>query len=101
VLLLGAEINSVIEHKSPDGKAAGAKSMAEKGVTGTKSEVEEKGGELPGPKPLTAASKAAARGHGRPRPRGEGVAAALRRSLVGVAVGAAYLFGRRRGQRLA
>jgi membrane protein len=38
VLLLGAEINAVIEHKSPDGKRAGAKSMADTGVDDSKHE---------------------------------------------------------------
>ncbi len=38
VLLLGAEANAVIEHKSPEGKRVGAKSLAEKGATGTKTE---------------------------------------------------------------
>lgn len=38
VVLLGAEINEVLEAKSPDGKRAGAKSLAEKGVSGTKTE---------------------------------------------------------------
>jgi membrane protein len=38
VLLAGAEVNAVIEHKSSEGKRAGAKSMADKGSTGTKTE---------------------------------------------------------------
>ena len=33
VLLLGAEINAFIEHRSPEGKREGAKSMAEKGTS--------------------------------------------------------------------
>ena len=40
-LLAGAEVNAVIEHKSEDGKRAGAKLLAEKGATGTKSEMVE------------------------------------------------------------
>jgi membrane protein len=36
--LLGAEINAVIEHKSPGGKKVGAKSLADKGADGTKTE---------------------------------------------------------------
>ncbi len=40
VLLLGAEVNAVIEHKSPEGKRVGAKSLADRGATGTKTEEE-------------------------------------------------------------
>ena len=36
VLLLGAEINAIIEHKSEEGKKAGAKRMADSGVDDTK-----------------------------------------------------------------
>ena len=42
VLLVGAEINAIIEHKSPEGKRAGAKSLADKGVDDSKSEKAEK-----------------------------------------------------------
>ncbi len=90
VLLLGAEINAVIEHKSPEGKRAGATSLAEKGVSGTKSEEEARGGRLAGPVPVR-------------RGRGSGAgraASALKRALVASAVGAAYLFGRRDGRAL-
>lgn len=38
VLLLGAEINSVLEHKSVDGKKPGTRRMAEAGPSGTKTE---------------------------------------------------------------
>jgi len=38
VLLAGAEVNAVIEHMSPEGKRAGAKSMADRGATGTKTQ---------------------------------------------------------------
>ncbi|HET7753453.1 MAG TPA: YihY/virulence factor BrkB family protein [Anaeromyxobacteraceae bacterium] len=38
VLLLGAEANAIIEHRSPEGKVAGAKSMKQKGVSGPKHE---------------------------------------------------------------
>jgi len=38
VLLLGAESNAVIEHKSEEGKRAGAKRLAEAGRTGSKTE---------------------------------------------------------------
>ncbi len=41
VLLLGAEVNAVVEHKSADGKRAGAKLMADSGATGTKTEEQE------------------------------------------------------------
>ncbi|MGC3996765.1 MAG: YihY/virulence factor BrkB family protein [Anaeromyxobacter sp.] len=33
VMLLGAEVNSVIEHRSPEGKREGAKSLADTGTT--------------------------------------------------------------------
>ena len=33
VLLVGAEVNALIEHRSPEGKREGAKSMADKGTT--------------------------------------------------------------------
>jgi membrane protein len=49
VLLVGAEINAVIEHKSEAGKRVGAKSLAETGTSPTKSEVEEQRGEHPLP----------------------------------------------------
>ncbi len=38
VLLVGAEVNAVIEHKSEEGKRVGAKSLADTGSTGTKTE---------------------------------------------------------------
>lgn len=38
VLLVGAEVNAVIEHKSPEGKRVGAKSLADAGPSGTKTE---------------------------------------------------------------
>lgn len=38
VLLLGAEINAIIEHKSPAGKKVGARSMAETGADDSKTE---------------------------------------------------------------
>ncbi len=39
VLLVGAEVNAVIEHKSAEGKRVGAKSLADSGPSGTKTEV--------------------------------------------------------------
>ncbi len=41
VLLVGAESNAVIEHKSEEGKRAGAKLLADSGASGTKTEAEE------------------------------------------------------------
>ncbi|HZH04279.1 MAG TPA: YihY/virulence factor BrkB family protein [Myxococcaceae bacterium] len=38
VLLLGAEINAIIEHSSPEGKSAGARSLSEPGPDAPKSE---------------------------------------------------------------
>jgi membrane protein len=40
VMLLGAEINSIIEHKSPEGKAPGTRTASESGPNKTKSEAE-------------------------------------------------------------
>ena len=49
VVLIGAEINGILEHKSPEGKKVGAKSMKDKGPSETKTEKEERVGEkLPG-----------------------------------------------------
>jgi membrane protein len=48
-VLLGAEINAVIEHRSPDGKRTGAKSMADKGTDVPKTAKEE--GETPPAEP--------------------------------------------------
>jgi membrane protein len=49
VILLGAEINAILEHRSPDGKAPGDKDMEPgKAVTATKGELEEGGAKLPG-----------------------------------------------------
>lgn len=50
VILIGAEINGILEHKSPEGKKAGAKSMKDTGgVSETKTEKEERTGEkMPG-----------------------------------------------------
>jgi membrane protein len=41
VLLLGAEINAIIEHKSPEGKRVGARSMSDTGEDTNKSEKED------------------------------------------------------------
>lgn len=49
VLLVGAEINAIVEHKSPAGKRVGAKSLEEKGPSPTKTEVEEERGDRPLP----------------------------------------------------
>lgn len=50
VILLGAEINSIIEHRSPEGKAPGEKVPGENGVqvAATKTELESGGAQLPG-----------------------------------------------------
>jgi membrane protein len=50
VILLGAEINSIIEHRSPEGKSPGQKVPGEGGVhvAATKTEVESAGVRLPG-----------------------------------------------------
>jgi membrane protein len=51
VVLLGAEVNAILEHLSPEGKRAGAKTMAETGPSGTKGErrEEEQDRRLPAP----------------------------------------------------
>ncbi len=48
VILLGAEINAILEHRSPEGKSPGQKVPGKGGVTATKTEVENAGGKLPG-----------------------------------------------------
>ena len=49
VILLGAEINAILEHRSPEGKAPGSKTAEDgKVVTATKAELEEGGAQLPG-----------------------------------------------------
>ncbi len=61
VILLGAEINAILEHRSPDGKPPGGKKVGEPGPRASKSEVENGGARLPGatsfrpPEPQTAA----------------------------------------------
>ncbi|MBI3180593.1 MAG: YihY/virulence factor BrkB family protein [Myxococcales bacterium] len=47
LLLLGAEINAVVEHKSPEGKGAGARRVGRRLPRATKTEVEDSGGALP------------------------------------------------------
>ncbi|GMU01994.1 YihY/virulence factor BrkB family protein [Corallococcus caeni] len=48
VVLLGAEINGVLEHKSPDGKSPGQRDPDAPGPNVTKTEAEEQGANLPG-----------------------------------------------------
>jgi membrane protein len=50
VILLGAEINAIVEHRSPEGKSPGQKVPGQGGVhvAATKTEVESAGGRLPG-----------------------------------------------------
>ncbi len=48
VILLGAEINAILEHRSPEGKSPGEKVPGKGGVAATKTEVENAGGKLPG-----------------------------------------------------
>jgi membrane protein len=48
VILLGAEINALIEHRSPEGKSPGEKVPEKGGVTASKTEVESGGARLPG-----------------------------------------------------
>jgi len=48
VILLGAEINAILEHRSPEGKSPGEKLPGKGGVVATKSEAEAGGANLPG-----------------------------------------------------
>jgi membrane protein len=48
VILLGAEINAILEHRSPEGKSPGEKLPGKGGVVATKSEAEQGGAQLPG-----------------------------------------------------
>jgi membrane protein len=48
VVLMGAEINAILEHRSPEGKSPGQKLPEQGGVTATKSELERGGARLPG-----------------------------------------------------
>ncbi|NOK35142.1 YihY/virulence factor BrkB family protein [Corallococcus exercitus] len=48
VVLLGAEINGILEHKSPDGKAPGTRDPDAPGPNITKTEAEQRGANLPG-----------------------------------------------------
>ncbi|ADO71343.1 YihY/virulence factor BrkB family protein [Stigmatella aurantiaca] len=48
VILVGAEINAILEHRSPEGKSPGQKELGEAGPTVTKTEAEDQGTELPG-----------------------------------------------------
>jgi membrane protein len=43
VVLLGAEVNSILEHKSPEGKRRGAKSLADAGPSAASDEEEQRG----------------------------------------------------------
>lgn len=58
-VLLGAEINAIIEHRSPDGKRTGAKDMDDKGLDVPKTAKEE--GEAPKPEAVVEARKDAAK----------------------------------------
>jgi membrane protein len=48
VILLGAEINAILEHRSPEGKSPGQKVPGQGGVAATKTELEAGGARLPG-----------------------------------------------------
>jgi len=48
VILLGAEINAILEHRSPDGKSPGQRVPGQGGVMATKTELESEGARLPG-----------------------------------------------------
>ena len=92
VLLIGAEINAIVEHKSPDGKGAGAKSKDEPAPRATKTEVEQSGGAVPGAPPGASLDKSLALAQARdgspPRPR-----SGLGRRLLELALGTALVAG--------
>jgi membrane protein len=48
VILIGAEINAILEHRSPEGKSPGQKVPGQGGVMATKTELESEGARLPG-----------------------------------------------------
>ncbi|MDY7229557.1 YihY/virulence factor BrkB family protein [Hyalangium rubrum] len=48
VILLGAEINAILEHRSPEGKSPGQKVPGKGGAMATKTEMEQDGANLPG-----------------------------------------------------
>lgn len=85
VVLLGAEINAVLEHRSPEGKRVGARSLAEVGPDVPKSEKLDK--ELPAPRavgpavPVAFEERLGSMGLGTKRRRAPVVAA-----LVGLAL---------------
>jgi membrane protein len=87
VLLLGAEINAIIEHLSPEGKKTGAKSMADTGPDVPKTEKKEIE-EAASPSGLPAAGVRVVPAY-RPRPRAPLIPAAMGLALL-------FLFGRRR-----
>jgi hypothetical protein len=107
---VGAEVNAIIEHRSAEGKRAGAKSLKQKGVTGPKHE------EL-GPVSASQATSESDPGkHPRRKRHGAGRAAAARdepawRKVLGrqrgghprldwlsiAALGAGALLGRKKG----
>jgi membrane protein len=78
VLLFGAEVNAVIEHKSEEGKRAGAKRMDDTGATDTKTK------ELGGPDPAGAWDTGFRAGRAYAGARGRAVAALA--ALVGAAL---------------
>lgn len=96
VILLGAEINAILEHRSPEGKSPGEKVPEMGGPVATKSELEAGGAKLPGsrefrPEP---ARMAAAQDDRPPKLKQTPLAAAAKWA-AGLGVG---LFLLRRGQ---
>jgi membrane protein len=68
VMLVGAEANAIIEHRSAEGKRAGAKSLADAGPSGTKTQ------ELGPPDPSEAFGRGAAAARAAERARARAVA---------------------------
>lgn len=68
VLLIGAEVNAIIEHKSPEGKRPGAKSQNDTGLAPTPEYAASKQRGNPGAKPVRGASAEESAGQYKPTP---------------------------------
>src|SRR5688572_15252280 len=97
VVLLGAEINAVLEHLSPEGKKVGAKSLADTGADAPKS-VKEARGEAVLPHAGNQ-GKAVVRDR-RPAPLARAVPEAKEKvATLAAAAGVAFLFGAKLARR--
>ncbi len=94
VFLLGAEINALLEHWSPEGKRAGAKAMAERGADRSKTEKEARGEALL-PHAGNAPPPPAPRPRFVPVPTRRPASLAQRAGVFATSLGLAFLVGRR------